>query len=62
VPDVHIFFEGDMESSEAMLIVEAQGLDQQELAGTLLDVARTLGAASPRPATPRFNPQPRGRR
>lgn len=59
IPDVHISFEEMPDTVELMMVVDAVGLDQQELAGTLLDLARTVaGAEQPRP---RFNPQPRAR-
>lgn len=59
IPDIHIYFTGDTDDTEAVLVCDSAGVSQPELAGTLLDLARTVaGAEQPRP---RFNPQPRAR-
>lgn len=72
IPEVYInWVQENPASPELMLTVQALGLSQSELAGTLLDIARTLSnapseslntPAGPPAAPTRFNPQPRARR
>lgn len=63
IPDIHIYFTGDTDDTEAVLVCDSAGVSQPELAGTLLDLAQTIAGASVRAETPRprFNPQPRAR-